>query len=829
MKRLIQISLLIFCAYASIAQSTDAELTTQANVIRNETIPGANTPLRIGNMFRALIDSKKNLDEAYTSTTLTTNNYAVTINPGVTGFAKDFGFYWKANATNTGAVTLTINGLSSKAVRKNGSSALASGDVVAGRMYPVIYDVAQGWFQILIPGSGGGGGATAFTDLSDVPNAYTGQANKVVSVKGDETGLEFTTAGGGGSQDLQSVLDEGSSANIGDAAAEITAQDVDNYAQWNLNPNGMSIGSSNLANSAGSTLDVGVDGVRISDTRTNRGLQGIADYSANITANDYPQKVYVDAGLSTKQGTLTNSAGLRAALSDESGTGNAYFQGGDIGTPSAGVATNLTGTASGLTAGTVTTNANLTGDVTSSGNATSIASGVIVDADVNASAAIAGTKIANTPAGNIAATTAQAAINELDAEKASEFLTVNNQTTNYTLVLTDADTKLVEMNSASSNTVTIPPNSSVAFPTGTIISVVQQGAGNTAMVAGAGVTIRSQSGVLTSPGQYSPMVIEKRATDEWYLWNGTSAITASNGLSVSAGNITLGGPLTVDANISGTKNLGLGITPTATLHLRAGTATAATAPLKLTSGTLMTSAEAGAIEFLTDDFFATISTGTARKAFILDNGNRLTSGRVPFSTTNGRLIDQSGFSFASSILTVPNLINSGLTSGRVTFATTSGQLTDDSGFLFSGTNDLLTARLTPPAGTTAASTAPIKLTSGTNMTTPEAGAVEFDGTNYFVTSSTTRYTLAKTLMNTATLDFASTAAGTSTDLTITVTGAADGDAVTVGVPNGSTVSAGTFTAWVSASNTVTVRFSNNNLVSALDPASGTFRASVIKY
>ena len=44
-----------------------------------------------------------------------------------------------------------------------------------------------------------------------------------------------------------------------------------------------------------------------------------------------------------------------------------------LGTPASGVATNLTGTASNLTAGTVTTNANLTGDVTSSGNATTIA------------------------------------------------------------------------------------------------------------------------------------------------------------------------------------------------------------------------------------------------------------------------------------------------------------------------------------------------------------------------------------------------------------------------------------------------------------------------
>lgn len=45
-----------------------------------------------------------------------------------------------------------------------------------------------------------------------------------------------------------------------------------------------------------------------------------------------------------------------------------------LGTPTSGVATNLTGTASGLTAGTVTTNANLTGVITSSGNATSTGS-----------------------------------------------------------------------------------------------------------------------------------------------------------------------------------------------------------------------------------------------------------------------------------------------------------------------------------------------------------------------------------------------------------------------------------------------------------------------
>jgi len=87
---------------------------------------------------------------------------------------------------------------------------------------------------------------------------------------------------------------------------------------------------------------------------------------------------------------------------------------------------------------------------------------------------------------------------------------------------------------------------------------------------------------------------------------------------------------------------GIGIrttAPSARLHLPAGIATASTAPLKFTSGVSLTAAEAGAIEFTTDDLFFTITTGAARKAFVLDDGARLTSGRIPAATTNGRLVD----------------------------------------------------------------------------------------------------------------------------------------------------------------------------------------------
>jgi hypothetical protein len=87
-------------------------------------------------------------------------------------------------------------------------------------------------------------------------------------------------------------------------------------------------------------------------------------------------------------------------------------------------------------------------------------------------------------------------------------------------------------------------------------------------------------------------------------------------------------------------NVGVGVSAaTAALQLRAGTTAASSAPLKFTSGPLMTSGEAGACEFLTDDFYATITTGTARKGIVLNDGSNLTSGKIPIASTNGRLID----------------------------------------------------------------------------------------------------------------------------------------------------------------------------------------------
>lgn len=75
------------------------------------------------------------------------------------------------------------------------------------------------------------------------------------------------------------------------------------------------------------------------------------------------------------QFAATTSLELKGVISDESGSGALVFATSPtlvtpaLGTPSALVGTSITGTGSGFTAGNVTTNANLTGHITSTGNA----------------------------------------------------------------------------------------------------------------------------------------------------------------------------------------------------------------------------------------------------------------------------------------------------------------------------------------------------------------------------------------------------------------------------------------------------------------------------
>ena len=98
----------------------------------------------------------------------------------------------------------------------------------------------------------------------------------------------------------------------------------------------------------------------------------------------------------------------------------------------------------------------------------------------------------------------------------------NVETASYTLILADAR-KAVEMDVASANTVTVPPNSSVAFPVGTVVEVVQVGAGQVEIVPEGGVTIRTPETLLLR-AQWSTVSLRKRAADEWVLTGDVEAL-----------------------------------------------------------------------------------------------------------------------------------------------------------------------------------------------------------------------------------------------------------------------------------------------------------------
>lgn len=137
-----------------------------------------------------------------------------------------------------------------------------------------------------------------------------------------------------------------------------------------------------------------------------------------------------------------------------------------------------------------------------------------------------------------------------------------------------------------------------------------------------------------------------------------------------------------------------------------------------------------------------------------------------------------------------------------------------------------TATLHIKAGTAAAGTAPVKLTAGTNLATPEAGTMEYDGTNLYFTPATVRKVLLTGLSQLQSLNFPSISGRTTAEMTVAVAGATVGSSCSC-APN-ATIEAGLqWDCYVSAADTVTVRLSNIT-TGNINPLSKNWKVTVIE-
>ena len=100
----------------------------------------------------------------------------------------------------------------------------------------------------------------------------------------------------------------------------------------------------------------------------------------------------------------------------------------------------------------------------------------------------------------------------------STALSTNGQTgTTYTLALTDANNTIVELSNTSGIALTVPLNSTAAFPVGSQIHIMQTNSGQVTVAGASGVTLNGTPG-LKLRTQWSVASLVKRGTDSWVLF-----------------------------------------------------------------------------------------------------------------------------------------------------------------------------------------------------------------------------------------------------------------------------------------------------------------------
>jgi hypothetical protein len=132
----------------------------------------------------------------------------------------------------------------------------------------------------------------------------------------------------------------------------------------------------------------------------------------------------------------------------------------------------------------------------------------------------------------------------------------------------------------------------------------------------------------------SPLFEGGTAVGSYITYKSTTGAGTATGIAHQFKGGTDGGTILSTFLNNGKHGFGI-VAPVSIVDIMAGTNSVS--PFGLASGPVLLSPIIGRLEFLTDDLYFTITTGTARKHFIFDDGTVNTSGRLAQYTTNGRL------------------------------------------------------------------------------------------------------------------------------------------------------------------------------------------------
>lgn len=298
-KRLFSLLILLFSALTTFGQiKSNADLSIQSDVIRNETTPKANTTARVANMFQALIDSKINVNENQYIVVSGTNSYIGSLTPAITSYFAGLKVYANFTNGNTGSSSLNLNSLGSKSITKNGSP------VSAGELSGIKILVYNGTnFEVVF-------GLSTVT----IPDGDKGDITVTSGVYNiDPTAVTYSKV-----QNVAALSLFGRASNTSGVGADITAA-LDNQV---LRRSGTSIGFGPLnlssSNAVTGLLPIASGGTGRFDLGTANQIMAVNNAGTNI---EYKTLSISGAAISNDVGWfLTNSGAIELHLPSASAT-----------------------------------------------------------------------------------------------------------------------------------------------------------------------------------------------------------------------------------------------------------------------------------------------------------------------------------------------------------------------------------------------------------------------------------------------------------------------------------------------------------------------------